>query len=257
MVTRPGTIEEYLELGGPIRVIAHRGFSGRAPENTLAAFSKAIDVRADMIELDVHESKDGELVVIHESDLSRTTNGAGSVSDLTLAQLKRLDAGASFSAEFAGQRIPTLSQVLELAQGKILLNIEIKVTDELPGSITEKVLARIHEWGLRDQVILSSFDPRALKNSRKIDPGVKTASIYNEPFHLGKSPIEIMEEVGSAAFNVSDDELTADIVAECHEHGRPVGVYTINELARIPPLVQLGVNAVFTDRPDLMIGLVR
>jgi glycerophosphoryl diester phosphodiesterase len=201
-----------------------------------------------------HESKDGELVVIHESDLSRTTNGMGRVSDLTLAQLKQLDAGVSFSAEFAGQRIPTLSQVLELAQGKILLNVEIKVTDEL---FTEKVLALIHKWEMRDQVILSSFDPSALKHSRKIDPGMRTASLYNEVLHAGKSPVQILEEVGSAALNLRHDQVTANMVAKCHEHGRPVAVYTVNQPVQMQALIDLEVDALFTDRLDVMIGLVR
>ena len=120
----------------------------------------------------------------------------------------------------------------------MLLNVEIKTEANTDGLVTEKVLRLIHEMRTGDQVIISSFDPCALMHSREIDPGVKTASIYNEPLHLGKSPIEIMEEVGSVPYNLSDDELTADIVAECHEHGRPVGVYTINELACIPTLVK-------------------
>lgn len=250
------TIDAFLELGDQLRVITHRGFSGRAPENTLAAFRKALEVGADMIELDVRLSKDRELVVIHDQHLNRTTDGKGRVSELTLAQLRKLDAGSSFSEEFTGERIPTLEEALSLVESLMLLNVEIKTDANTVELVTEKVLRLIHEMRMGDQVIISSFDPRALKHSHEIDPGVKTASIYSEPFHLGKSPIEIMEEVGSVAYIVADDQLTEDIVVECHGHGRPVGVYTINELARMPTLIQLGVDAVFTDRPDLVIGMV-
>lgn len=253
---KPRTIDDFLALGGPSRVIAHRGFSGRAPENTLAAFSKAIEAGADMIELDVHESKDGELVVIHESDLRRTTNGSGRVGDLTLEELKRLDAGISFSAEFAGERIPTLSQALDLVRGHILLNIEIKFDVVKHDIVTEKVLALIHQWQMRDQVILSSFDPRALDHSRKVDPEVKTASLYNEQLHKGISPVEIMEQVGSVAFNLRQDQVTSDAVAICHEHGRPVAAYTVNQPAQMRAMIELEVDALFTDRPDRMLGLV-
>ena len=253
---KPHTIDDFLALGGPSRVIAHRGFSGRAPENTLSAFGKAIEAGADMIELDVRESKDGELVVIHESDLSRTTNGSGRVGNLTAVALKRLDAGASFSAEFAGERIPTLSQVFDMVRGKILLNVEIKTDVVTLEIVTEKVLALIHRCEMRDQVILSSFDPRALSHSRKIDREVKTASLYNEQLHRGRSLVEIMEQVGSVAFNLRHDQVNVDIVAMYHEHGRPIAVYTVNRPAQMRTLLDLKVDALFTDRPDLMIGLM-
>ncbi len=252
-----GTIDDFLALGGQPRVIAHRGFSDRAPENTLAAFRQALEVGADMIELDVHLSKDGEIVVIHDADLSRTTNGKGQVRDLTLAQLKKLDAGTSFSVDFAGALIPTLTEVLELVAGRMLLNIEIKVTGEIRGGVTEKVLTLIGEKRLGNQVIISSFDPRALLHSREIDPGVRTASIYNEALHRQKGPVEIMEEVGSVAFNLDHDEVTADIVAESHARGRPVAVYTVDERSRMRSLIASGIDALFTDRPDVMIALVK
>ena len=108
-------------------VLAHRGYSAKAPENTMAAFELALAVGADGIELDVHMTRDGEIVVIHDDTLDRTTNGKGPVSDQTMAELRELDAGSWFSPEFAGERIPTLKLVLELIKDKdVLLNIEIK-----------------------------------------------------------------------------------------------------------------------------------
>lgn len=115
----------------PIMVIAHRGFSGQAPENTLASFQKAVELGSDMIELDVRFSKDGQVVVIHDDTIDRTTNGRGKVADYTLKELKQFDAGSWFAPQFSGERIPTLKEVLELVKGKVLVNIEIK--DESPG----------------------------------------------------------------------------------------------------------------------------
>src|SRR3972149_9393656 len=109
----------------PVMVIAHRGFSGQAPENTLASFKKARELGSDMIELDVRFSKDGHMVVMHDDTLDRTTNGRGKVADYTLKELKQLDAGSWFAPQFSDERIPNLNEVLELAKGKILVNIEI------------------------------------------------------------------------------------------------------------------------------------
>ncbi|MEE8523355.1 MAG: glycerophosphodiester phosphodiesterase family protein, partial [Thermoanaerobaculia bacterium] len=162
---RPMTIDEFLATDAERpRVIAHRGFSGVAPENTLVAIRKAIDVGADMAEIDVLLSRDRHVVVIHDDTLDRTTDGKGPVEDLSLEELRRLDAGSWFSAEFAGERMPTLAEVLDLVRGRILLNVEIKseaVTREIEGGIVDRVLRLIAEREMGDQVILSSFEPEA------------------------------------------------------------------------------------------------
>src|SRR5690606_9559351 len=148
----------------PVMVIAHRGFSGAAPENTLAAFRKGIEIGSDMIELDVHLSRDGELVVIHDETLERTTNGKGRVADNTLMELKDLDAGSSFAPQFSGEKIPTLIEVIELAKGRVLVNIEIKNPTHQRYSITElaeKTLREVKKAGMIDKFIFSSFNPAA------------------------------------------------------------------------------------------------
>jgi len=113
----------------PVIVIAHRGFSGGAPENTISAFKKAIEVGSDMIELDVRFSKDGEIVVIHDETLERTTTGKGRVIEKTISELKQLDAGSKFHSSFSGEKIPTLRDVLQLAHRQIPVNIELKMGD--------------------------------------------------------------------------------------------------------------------------------
>ncbi len=253
------TVDELLRLGGRPRVIAHRGFSGVAPENTLAAVRRAIEVGADMVEIDVGLTRDGHVVVLHDATLERTTDGRGPLAEATLAQVRRLDAGSWFAPEFAGEKVPTLAEVLDLARGRILVNVEIKseaVTDEAEGGIADKVLGLVRERDMLDRVIVSSFDPRALVHVRRLDAEAKTASLYNDDLHRGMSPIEIMTAAGSQAFNVSRRKVGPEIVRETHRYGRPVAVYTINDEARMRRLIAMGVDALFTDRPDRMLRLL-
>jgi glycerophosphoryl diester phosphodiesterase len=261
---RPATVEELLAPGSRPRVIGHRGAAGLAPENTLPSFSRALELeadglRVDAVELDVQLSRDRELVVIHDPDLDATTDGRGPVAALTLAELRRLDAGSRFSPEHAGARIPTLREVLELVGRELLVNVEIKghaVTDEIAGGIEEQVAALVHALGLERRVIVSSFDPRALRHLLQLAPGIATASLYNERVHRGLTPIEVMDAVGSRAFNLSKKQVDRAIVEHCHAHGRPVAVYTVNEVVEMRALLDLGVDALFTDRPDRMLELL-
>ena len=125
---RAATIDDFLRLGERPRVIAHRGFSGVAPENTLAAFRRAIEIGADMIEVDVALTGDGHVVCLHDETLDRTTDGQGLLAAATFEEVRRLDAGSWFAPELAGEKVPTLAEVLDLARGRILVNVEIKST---------------------------------------------------------------------------------------------------------------------------------
>lgn len=256
---RPSTVDEFLEIGGRPRVIAHRGFSGRAPENTLAAVRRAIEVGADMVEVDVLLSRDGRVVVLHDDTLDRTTDGRGPAAALDLEAIRALDAGSWFSKEFAGEIVPTLEEVLDLVRGRILLNVEIKgeaVTPEVEGGIVEKVVRQVAERGMGDQVIVSSFEPEALRQVRELGAGVRTASLYNRDLHRGMAPLAVMDAVGASGFNLSARELTPEILAECHRHGRPVAVYTVNKTADLRRAIAAGVDAIFTDHPDRMLALL-
>jgi glycerophosphoryl diester phosphodiesterase len=240
-------------------VIAHRGASGQAPQNTLPAFARAVELGADMVELDVQLSRDGELVVIHDVELDATTDGVGTVAERTLEELKRLDAGSWLAPRWAGARVPTLREVLELCGRQVLVNVEIKgdaVTDAVEGGVESKVVRLVRSLGLEQRVIVSSFDPRALVRLRQLAPEIATASLFNETLHAGRSPIEVMDAVGSRAFNLSKKQVNRAVVETCHEHGRPVAVYTVNVPKRMRELVELGVDALFTDRPDLLIELL-
>lgn len=249
------TIDDYFDLYTRPVVIAHRGFSGIAPENTLVAVRKAIEADADMVELDFSLTKDGEVVCIHDDTLERTTDGAGLVADATWEEIQQLDAGSWFSEEYAGEPVPHLNDVLDLVQGKMLINIEIKPEAYHPepvGSISHKVLDAINKRDMRDQVVISSFDGRILKQIREIDSTIKTATLYNEETDPVLNPLAIVASHGSNGFNLGKTQVKAWIVKDCHRRGIPVSVYTVNTKPMIRMILDMGVDAIFTNYPDRM-----
>ena len=250
---RPSTMEDFMDSDAPIRVIAHRGFSGRAPENTLIAIRRAIEVGADMVEIDVTMTGDGHVILLHDETLDRTTDGLGAPTDMTLDEIRRLDAGSWFAPEYAGEGVPTLDEALATVKGRILINVEIK-SEAVSHGVVPRVAAAIEEHGMIDQVVVSSFSPEALRLMKITDPTVVTASLFNKELHTGRDPLEIVQEVGSRGFNISAKRVTEAMIERCRTHGFPVAVYTVNEPGELRRLKDLGVNAVFTDHPDLMIG---
>jgi len=252
---RPTTIDEFYDTDAKTRVIAHRGFSGAAPENTLAAVRAAIEVTADMVEIDVTLSADGHIVVIHDETLARTTDGTGEVARLTLAELQQLDAGSWFDPSFAGEAIPTLDQVLAEVDGRVLLNIEIK-SEAVPREVVSKVASAVREHAMVDQVVVSSFSPIALEEMRSLAPEIRTAVLYNTTFHQGRDAVDIVTGVGASVFNIKRQRLTRKMLRRCRQHDIPIGVYTVNEPRRMRRLVKKGLDAIFTDRPDLLIEIL-
>ena len=244
-----------MSLDSPTRVIAHRGFSGHAPENTLVAIRKAIAAGADMVEVDVTVTADGHVICLHDETLDRTTDGSGLPSNLSLAEIKQLDAGSWFSPDYAGERIPTLAEVLETVKSRILINVEIK-SEAVEHDVVSKVAALIAEHGMLDEVVVSSFSPEALRRMKTTDPTVVTATLFNKELHTGRDPLEIVLEVGSRGFNISSKRVTPEMIDRCHRHGIPVAVYTVNEASDMLRLMEMGVDAVFSDHPDRMLEVV-
>ena len=252
---RPSTIDEFYEPGARTRVIAHRGFSGTAPENTLAAVRAAIRIKADMVEIDVTLTTDDHVVVIHDETLDRTTDGTGDVSLFTLAELQRLDAGSWFDSAFARERIPTLDEVLEEVEGRTLLNVEIK-SEAVARGVVSEVASAIRAREMIDQVVVSSFSPAALEEMHEVAPEIRTAVLYNSKIHEGLHAVEIVTELGASVFNIKRQRLTRKMLRRCREHDIPVGIYTVNEPHRMRRLVNRGVDAIFTDHPDRLIEVL-
>ena len=215
----------------------------------------AIKVGADMVEIDVTLTSDGHIVVIHDETLDRTTDGSGEVFQFTLAELHDLDAGSWFDPSFAGEAIPTLDQVLDQVEGRILLNIEIK-SEAVSRGVVSRVAAAIRDHGMIDGVVVSSFSPTALQEMHSVAPDIRTAVLYNTKFHQGQDAVEIVTDLGASVFNIKRQRLTKEMLRRCREHDIPVGIYTVNKPRRMRRLVKKGINAIFTDHPDRLLEVL-
>ncbi len=232
-------------------VIAHRGACKRAPENTMAAFRLADEMGADAIEFDVKLTADGHVVVMHDQTLDRTTNGSGPVHASTLAEIKMMDAGAHFGEGYAGERVPTLEEVLDGLGDKLLLNIELTNYARLWDRLPETVVGLVRERGMQDRVLLSSFNPMALLKAARIAPEIPRGLLVmpSEP-----RPVRavLAMAVPREALNPHDALVDARVVRAEHSKNRRVNVWTVNDGERARELLTMGVNGIITDVPDVM-----
>jgi glycerophosphoryl diester phosphodiesterase len=246
-------------------VIAHRGFSAAAPENTMAAFEAAIACGADRLEFDVLLTRDGVPVVIHDETVDRTTDGHGPVASHALADLERLDAGSWFDPRFRGERIPTLDAVLDLCQRRIALNVEIKAeaVSSDPGSgrggIEEQVAAALARRGLEAAATVSSFAPQALRRLRELGPGLIRETLWSSARPPEAADLQTVAGEGSRALNLAREELwpRPELVAAAHAQGLQIKVYTVDDAREMQALLDLEVDGIFTNRPDLLLELRR
>lgn len=236
-------------------IIAHRGASGDAPENTLAAFRLAMDSGADMIELDLHRSKDGALVVCHDSKLYRTARVKKTIQQLTLKELKRLDVGSWFHPRFSGETIPTLEEVLELTTNRIRLNIEIKEGSSLYPGIEKRLIELLESFRMIGSVLVSSFDYHALDAVRAINPEVAIGLLAErgDIKHL----IRKASGLSASSLNLYTKIAAPKSVQEAHRHGLQVYVYTVNQVRLMNYYLLMGVDGVFTNFPDRMAQLLK
>ncbi len=241
----------------PVLVIAHRGFSGTAPENTLGAFKKALDLGVDMIELDVHLSKDGEVVVIHDDTLNRTTNGKGKVAEYTLKELKQLDAGSFFNPRFSGERIPTLKEVLALVKGQVPLNIELKKGDMGPYTLidlADRAFQDIEKKGMVNQVIFSSFELSAIERIRERNPNVLLALNYGKDWNF---PGEMTRGKPISVLSCRAKVLNQFNMSRAKKQGIKVFAWTLNTEEEMEQFLKVGVDGIITDYPDRLIKVLQ
>ncbi|MBI4789860.1 MAG: glycerophosphodiester phosphodiesterase [Chloroflexi bacterium] len=240
-------------------VVAHRGGSALAPENTLGAFTNALQIGVDMVETDVHVSKDGELVIMHDPSVSTTTNGSGQIGDLLLADIKKLNAAAKFAdAKWSPQEVPTLAQVLDTVKGKTGIQIEIKLTAgnaRYPG-IERKVVDQVNARGMADQVIVISFDFPTIKAIKAIDARIKTGALARADYlsSRGNNSEKIVEDViattGADYFMPTSGPVTEALVKAVHGRGIKIGTWTVNTAEEMRRLAGWGVDGITSDRPD-------
>ncbi|MFD1426751.1 glycerophosphoryl diester phosphodiesterase [Kroppenstedtia sanguinis] len=237
-----------------IRIFAHRGFSSVAPENTMAAFREAAQAGADGLELDVHLTKDGEVVVIHDETVNRTTDGEGKVRKLTLEELRRLDAGSRFAKEFAGEKIPLLHEVLELvADRNLWLNIELKNNKFPYPGLEEKVLELISQYDLAQKTVFSSFNHYSLRRIKEKQPDADIALLYMA--HLIE-PWNYAAWMGATSLHPYWPTVTEELVQGCREQGLSLRPFTVNQARMMDRLIQLDVDAIITDKVDRLAGLL-
>ncbi len=246
---------------GRLLVFGHRGAREQAPENTLPAFARAAEIGADGVELDVQLSLDGAPVVMHDFTVERTTNGSGEVSKMTLAALRELDAGATFSGGFAGARIPTLDEVFEAVGTRVLVNVELKAfgMGRAARDLVGTVARSIHVHGMSKRVILSSFNPLILGMVRRIAPELPVGYLYapDLPLPLAKGwmarPLIGRHEARHPHFSMVDDAY----MRWAHRREYRVNVWTVNEAEDVRRMRDLGVDAIISDRPDSVLSDLR
>jgi glycerophosphoryl diester phosphodiesterase len=234
-----------------IRNLGHRGFSGKYPENTRLAFIKALEEgHADGFESDVHLSRDGEPVVIHDHDLSRTTGGSGLVGNTTFAELRKLDNGVWKGREFAGQHILHLDELLELVtEYGVFLNLEIKTGEIFYKDIEEKCVKRIHALGVADRVLVSSFNHISVQRCREIDPSLKTGFLYESPL-LNMDQYARQYHADAIHPRLCCLYYSPDLTERAHEQGIEVNTWTVNTEEDIRYCVKLGVDSIISNYPD-------
>lgn len=232
--------------------VAHRGATAYTPENTIAAFDLAVDMKADYIEIDVQRSKDGELVLIHDTTVDRTTDGTGKVGDLTLEQLRSLDAGSWKGEQFAGEPIPTFEEILDHYHGKIGILIELKAPELYPG-IEEQVAAALIERNLHkpqnEKIIIQSFNFESIKKLDQLLPKVPIGVLTS---NRADTTLEALQEFSTYAdwFNPSYGIVTKELVNQVHSLGMQIGSWTVRSQEAADFLFEMDVDAIISDYPD-------
>ncbi len=243
-----------------VNIIAHRGANKVAPQNTIPAFEKAIEMGTDGFETDVHLSLDGVPVICHNYTIDETSNGTGEIEKMTLNELKSYDFGSYYSEEFKGTPLPTLDEFLDLAVGKGLkvLNIELKPEkdDARRETLVKKTLQAVEERGLSDILLISSFSKEILEYIKQIAPTCKTAYLYPAGYvraHMAFiPPYSAMKKMQCYAAHPHKLCIRGDFVEKAHKAGLQVNVWTIDEPEDIRAMIKAGVDGIITDCPDLV-----
>jgi len=233
-----------------MKIYAHRGASGTHPENTLAAFNEAAQLDIHGVELDVHLTKDGELVVIHDESINRTSNGEGYIKDMTIGELRAFDFGSWFGEQFTGEKIPTLEEVLAIYKNTTHhVNIELK-SDIFPyEGMGRKVLQTIEKLNMADRVVISSFDHEAIQNIKQTAPHIEVALLTME---VMVDAYDYARFIPADALHIHLPTAQRKMTKDALLKGAIIRVFTVNEIEYALALQHLGVHAIFTDFPEKM-----
>jgi glycerophosphoryl diester phosphodiesterase len=230
-------------------VIAHRGASGHAPENTMAAFRLALEMGARAVELDVHQTLDHALVVAHDDDLKRCGRDRRRLRNLHWDEASSVEVGSWFDPAFKGERLPALEAVYDLLPPSVELHAELKHGSKVYPGIEERVVDLIHKRGALARTLVSSFDHEALYSVRSLDEKVRLGYLLG--LTTLKTAFAEMKELGAESLNLSARQTTARVVKAAHDRGFKVLVYTVNAPQERDRLRKLGVDGIFTNYPEL------
>jgi len=252
---RKGELGESATMGIPMRapwIIAHRGASGHAPENTMAAFERAVELGAAFIETDLHLTRDARFVAIHDKTLDRTTNGHGAVADCTLPQLQALDVGLWFDRQFMGERIPTLNEILAFARKHdVVFYLEIKY--EAAWGMHHALAGALHGTDNAARTIVISFDAGTLESLRRLDPSIMLGLLSDE---TRPDIVRQAIEAGARQLCPRINLLTRELVEEAHRADLHVVTWTVNDAAQMRAAIELGVDGIMTDLPDRLRAVI-
>lgn len=244
-------------------VIAHRGALNEAPQNTMPAFEKAVEIGADGVETDVHLTKDGYVVLCHNSTINGTSNGTGKISEMTLEELMKFDFGSYFKSKFSGTRIPTITEFIDYLRSTDVkvVNIEIKPSKKKDYEVVLRTIEEAKKYGIFDKLLISSFDKRAIKVAKRTDRACNTGLLYPP---LGKivrhwfiPPIIGAKLAGANAIHPQSGYVSKRVVNFAHRLGIKINVWTVNNVNKARKLIRLGVDGIITDCPQEIAKLIR
>jgi glycerophosphoryl diester phosphodiesterase len=235
-------------LRPPVMRIAHRGASGLAPENTLASVKRALEIGVDLVEIDIHLTADGYPVVIHDRMVDRTTDGTGLISTMTLAQVKELDAGSWFGAEFRGEQIPTLEEVMLICRRKALVLVETKTVES-----AEAAAVLMRSMRAQSRVVIQSFHGAAVRSVNRLDRRIPTAFLMTGSEATLRRRTGVVRRVlklGANALSLKYRAAQPDLVAQFLACAMGFWVWTVDEEADMRAMIEMGVGGIITNYPD-------
>jgi len=246
-------LPNLMKDGSLVLAIAHRGASGYAPENTLAAYRRAVAQGVTVIETDLHLTRDVHFVAIHDETVDRTTSGQGAVKQMTLAEIRKLDAGAWFASEFIGERVPILEEILDFSRkNDVVFYLELKPDGFWGGE--HALIGALRDSGEIQRMVIISFEPAILANLRKMEPLLMTGLLSD-----GEIPNSFDQalEIGARQLVLRGDLLTPNILQEAHRRDIQVVCWTVNQPAHMRLLASAGVDGIMSDYPDRLLATLK
>lgn len=230
-----------------MNIFAHRGYSSIYPENTRAAFEAALETKVEGIEFDVHLTKDNEVVVIHDETIDRTSNRKGRVREYNLFELKKYDFGSFFNDKYAGEKILTLSETLDIMKNLSYINIEIKNVGRYYREIEKEIVKVLSDYNLSGEIIISSFNHQSLYLINNYYTKIKTAPLFCSRIYNG---FKYIKQLGADYIHIYYKVLDRNFIDECHSNNIKVNAYTVNKKKDIQKMDQFGADGIITDYPQ-------